>query len=1118
MLNFVLGTTGVSKTKYLYEKMCTLARENNEKLMFIVPDQASFETEKAFLELLGPKLSRNIKVFGFSRLCDYVFEVTGNRFQSFADEGIRNVVMNLAIEQVSDKLDLFSKRSTCTDLSELMLNSIKEYKKCSITSKMLYDVSEKVSDETLSKKLYETALIYDTYNAIMENSYIDPLDSIAQICDVLSTNPLFSDYTIAIDSYYGFTAVEYDLLGILMKQSKDMYIALCTDGSDTSNGDLFFVTNRTKTRLTRIAHSLDVKIAKPVQLYENTRFISQSLKSIEENIFRLSKESIEYSDNSVVLYNADSIYEEVDFVARNIRKLLIEDGYSYSDIAIITRNSEKYFGVLDVALEKYGINYFMDKPQDIDTKPLIKFIMACFDVVCSGFDREDVLALLKTGLTDISVEQIADFENYLFIWDINNSELFSEFTQNPRGFADEFKDNDIKLLEDIESTRKLIVDNLRKFYFDTKDATGLEISKALMKLIYKLHIRENLSLMCDKLEKEEKTALSQEQVRLYNIFVEIMDKMVSVIGDYKISAKRFSELLHISFINTDISFIPHSLDEVDVACADRSLLSEKKAVFVIGAIDSEFPHTPVESGIYSDAERALLSSYYIELSDSVTELVPTEKYLAYKALTSASEKLFVSYYSFSLSGDKKAPSVIFEEITDTLSGVKVCDTLVKTVDDSLYSEQSAFDYLVKYYKTQSAEINTLKEYFLNKDRYREILISIDNTLSKEPKTIKDKTLSQKLFGTSMTLSASQVDKFKLCKFEYFCNYGLRIRERRQAKIDALEYGTMMHYFLENFLKNHKNDDFSAITLEMVEKELTQLLDIYFETHMGGVKGKTSRFIYLYKRMKKTAVSIVYRVVQEFSQSKFRPTDFELNIGDDIPCYTLKVNDNINVKIKGSIDRVDVYEENSKKYIRVVDYKTGKKQYRLSDILYGINLQMLIYMAALNRNGEAYFGKNITPAGVLYMPAVSPVINVTESENLARATSTAENKKKMQGIILDDIDVVKAMDENLSGEYLPVKLKGDILVGNLESLATLEQFGALFSQVDNVVSEMAQTLCDGDVSAVPAKGEYDPCGWCLYKSVCGYTDTDACNKIDKHDKDEVYRILLGEGESDEERVD
>lgn len=1118
MLHLLLGTSGVGKTEYLYDKMCELAQGGNDKLMFIVPDQLSFETEKAFLNRLGPKECRNIKVFGFSRLCDYVFEQTGNRFMSFADEGIRNVVMSLAIEQVSDRLELFQKRASQTDLSQLMLNSIKEYKKCSITSEMLFETSKKVSDETLSKKLYETALLFDAYNAIIEKSYIDPLDSLTHITDVLSVNPIFEGYTIAVDSYYGFTSQEYDLLSLLMKQSKDIYFALCTDNLDGSNGDLFFVCDRTKKRLVNIARDNCVKIAPPITLTENKRFESVALSFVEQNVFRLQKELEDLTDSSVTLYEAKSVYDESQFVARNIKKLVVKEGYEYNDIAVITRQSDKYLGVIDTVFEKYGINYFMDKPQDIDTKSLIKFVMSCFDVITSGFDKEDVLALLKTGLTDIGTEDIADFENYLYIWDLSGKALFDEFKLNPRGFADEFKDSDIKLLSKLENTRKTIIDNLKDFYFSTKDTTALEISKALMKLIYKLHIKENLNLLCDKLEKNNEIALSEEQVRLYNIFVSVLDKMVSVIGDYNISAKRFSELLHISFVNTDISFIPHSLDEVAVACADRSLLSNKKAVFVIGAIDGEFPHTPVESGVYSDLERSVLLQHGIELSDSVEQLVPTEKYLAYKALTSASCNLFVSFYDFSLDGEKRTASVIVDELTQIFSNLFTSTSVDMTISDHLWSEKAAFEYLVSHFNDKTSQTKALYDYFSVKDEYKDIVNSIETALLREPKMIKDKELSKKLFGTDMKLSASQVDKFKLCKFEYFCTYGLRVRELRQAKIDSLEYGTMMHYFLEKFLKNHKDDDFSLITEHQVNSELEVLLDEYLELHLGGKESKSSRFMYLYKRMKRTAVSIVYRVVKEFSQSKFRPVDFELGIGEDIDYYTLKINDELTVKIRGSIDRVDIMDLNGIKYLRVVDYKTGKKQYRLSDVLYGINLQMLIYLAALNRNSSSYYGAQITPAGVLYMPSIAPVINVTESDKLSTATSKAKSKCKMQGIILEEMDVVKGMEEELTGEFLPVSLKGDILVGNLDSLATLEQFGALFSHVDSIVSEMALTLCDGDVSAVPAKGEYDPCKYCSYKSVCGYKDGDECNNIDKHDKDAVYRILLGEEGQNGEKLD
>ncbi len=1119
MLNFVLGTSGVGKTQYLYNVFTELAKNGDDKLMFIVPDQCSFSTEKAFLKMLGPKISQNIKVFGFSRLCDYVFENIGNRFMSFADEGVRNVVMNVAVEQCMDKLDLFSKRGTSTDLTELMLNAVKEYKKCCITSSQLYDLSQKVADETLSKKLYETALLYDTYDAILSKSYIDPLDSLSHITKVLEKTALFDGYTVAVDSYYGFTSQEYGLLSQLMLQCKDLYVSLTTDNTNGNNGDLFFVTDRTKKNLTRIANQNGVPVSKPVMLYESKRFIPDELRAVDENVFRILKEKTPYTGHSLCVYQAKSIYDEAHFVARNIKKLIIEDGYTYSDIAVVTRQSDAYNGVLDTVFDKYGINYFMDKPQDINTKPFIRFVMSCFDVITSGFDKEDVLALLKTDLTDVTVEQIANFENYLFTWDISGKKFFDEFTLNPRGFVDEFTDSDQKLLGEIENTRKTVINALRTFYFKVKDTTVLEISKALMGLIYDLKCKENITSMCNILEKNSEYDLSQEQVRLFNIFVEILDKLVSVVGDYRITPKRYSELLHINFLNTDISFIPRGIDQVDVACADRSLLDDKKAVFVIGAIDSQFPHTPVESGVFSDDERNVLSSMGLTMSDSVLELIPTEKYLAYKALTSASEKLFVSYYAFSLNGTKCMPSVIVTQLPEIFSDIVLNYSDSNTIFDALWSEKSAFDYYVSNYNSKNPDIIKLSQYFKEKEEYKPIIESIDDMQKREPKRITSDVLAKKLFNPQMKLSASQVETFSLCKFEYFVKYGLRVRERRQAKMDSLEYGTLMHFLLEEFFKKHAKDDFSMIKESDVVDEVSVLMDDYAKNHLGGTNNKTSRFMYLYYRMKRTAVKIILRLVEEFSQSKFRPHDFELGIGKDIPAYTLKVSDDISVSIEGSVDRVDIMEENGKKYIRVVDYKTGTKKYSLSDVLYGINLQMLIYMSAINSGAHKYYNGDLVPAGVLYTPAVSPTINITTMADLNSAKSKANRERRMHGIVLDDVDVIKGMEKEAKGVYIPVSIKGDTITDKTGSLATLEEFGALFSKVDNVVTEMALSLCSGDIAAQPVKGEYDACKWCPYICVCGYTDKDVCKEVQKYKKDEVYDILKREEEHcGKERMD
>ena len=409
MLRFVLGRSGYGKSEYLRRRFCELAREGNERLLFIVPDQISFETEAAFLNALGPSLSRSILVLGFSRLCDHVFEATGNRFASFADDGTRNMVISLAIEQVRDSLTVFDKRSDSPDTREILLSAVKEFKKCAISSDSLRQTASELGDETLGKKLLDTALVYDAYNAIMERGYMDPLDSLTKVSELLDSYKLFEGYTVALDAFYGFTAQEYEVVERIMRMSADMYVAL-TD--DDSGSDLFFVPRRTRSRLTRMANAVGVEVAPYIKLDVPRRFHSDSLTALEKNVYRIEKTVYEKPAPQVTVYRASSIHDECDFVARTVRAL-VQGGARYRDIAVIARTVEAYTGILDTYFDKYEINYFMDRPQNIDSMPLVRLIISAFDIICRGYEREDVLTLLKTGLCHYSVDDIADFERAL---------------------------------------------------------------------------------------------------------------------------------------------------------------------------------------------------------------------------------------------------------------------------------------------------------------------------------------------------------------------------------------------------------------------------------------------------------------------------------------------------------------------------------------------------------------------------------------------------------------------------------------------------------------------------------------------------------------------------------
>ena len=427
------------------------------------------------------------------------------------------------------------------------------------------------------------------------------------------------------------------------------------------------------------------------------------------------------------------------------------------------------------------------------------------------------------------------------------------------------------------------------------------------------------------------------------------------------------------------------------------------------------------------------------------------------------------------------------------------------VIDKLWSAKPSFSLYSSRIGSSDNLTQALQEYYSDNEVFYSSSKAIRRAVDRTPFRITKKANAESLFGKDMYISASQVEKFHLCRFQYFCNYGLRVRERRAATIDAMEYGSLVHYILEKFISKYTKSDLASFSSSDIEKEIRALMQEYAQLHFGGVSNKTERFNYLFSRVSESVIKLIRHIIDELSQSSFNPAAFELDIGNDIPAYELTLPTGQKVTIKGFVDRADILKKDGKVYIRIVDYKTGTKVFSLSDVMYGLNLQMLIYLSALTKNSKDKFGTEIIPAGVLYMPATVPVINAAFSDSLEKIEKERNKKLRMNGLILSDLDVLEGMERNMSGVYIPVSSKGEKVSGS-DNLATLEEFGAIFARIDELVGEMAQELSMGCVQAVPAKLCYDACEYCPYLSVCGHKDSDPTRGIYKLDRKEITQKL------------
>lgn len=1113
MLQFIFGRAGFGKTAKVHELLLELTSKNVGKLMLIVPEQSSFDTENAILDAFDAQNASRVQVMTFTRLVDLVARELGSMAGTRINKADRNILMSLAIDAAADKIETYASQADKPEFVEMMVSALSEFKMCNVTSESLQEVGARVEDPNLKGKLRESALILEAYEALLSNTYLDPLDDLTRLAEVLSHHNFFSGYTVFFDGFDGFTVQQLAIIEIILRQSEMCYISLCADGVASANDDfdLFAAVSKTAKRLLHLAKRNFVAVRTPIYLTKAHRFNGAGLRCLEANAFRASKEKLLEKVDDVAIFCGNSKYDEADFVCRTIKRLIHSGSYKYRDFAILTRNDEVYRGVIDACLEKFEIPYFMDRREEVDAKPLMQVVLMALEAACGGFSSENIFKFLKTGLTGFGVDGVAELENYVLFWSITGKRWLTEFTSNPDGYSKMSEAAEEKLLK-LNELRKRVVLPLVELREKLLDSTGDAMVRAVYEFLEHIGMAENLQAFCEELLATNQRALAEEQTRLWELLMEIFDRMAIILKGKKLSAKRFIRLLRLAINSYDIAFAPRGVDEVSFGSVDRARVSGVKVVFLLGAVEGEFPRVPVSTGVFSDAQRRQLIALGLPLYDSLEGLALNERFLAYKAMTVPSEKLFITWSCATTLGGVKAASAIVRETKFILPQVACFDGASMQLEDELWAKRPAFEICAEHWNDKSRFSQTLRRYFEGDDSYKEQLAAVEKVVSSEPFKLEDSRKIKALFGQNLKVSASQVEKFYLCRFAYFCKYGLSAKERKKAQFNALEYGNIIHFVFEKILKKYAVDELLSFSEEQVLAAINEILGEYVRRNLGGWSDKTRRFRYLFERVASAAVPLVLHMAKELAQSKFVPREFELELSEEGGAKPLKLSlpDGSSIVVEGKVDRVDVMQHEGQSFVRVVDYKTGAKKFNLSDVLYGLNLQMLIYLEALWAGAPAKYGK-IVPAGVLYLPSTSSALSLDRDEDLAKLEKEKLRKLRMNGLLLDDLQVIFGMECDAKGLYIPVVVK-DEQPKSSESLASVAELGAIMRHVNRLLVDMAVELRAGDIAARPAKGTYDACEFCEYKAVCAPLRDENSRKVESLKRDDFYEKLgLGGGE-------
>lgn len=1090
MLKLILGRAGCGKTTTVLKRLCQAGQERRQVLM--VPEQQSHQAERALCKAGGDEVSLYAEVLSFSRLANRVFLAAGGVGEPELDSGGRLLLMYQAVKAVSQELTVYARPSRRPAFLENLLATVDELKSCCVQPQLLLQAGEEVEGPE-GDKLRDLGLICGAYQALTARTALDPRDRLTRTAEKLAACPWAQDMDLWLDGFTDFTPQQGEVLAQLMAQAHQITVTLTCDHMEEDEGGtgIFSPARRTAAMLVRLAKERGIS-CEVENLSGNCFSRASALDKVEQELFGPQGEPA-CCEGAVELHRALTPRSEVEWAASRIRTLVREEGLRYRDIEVTARDFGTYQPLIESVFPRYQVPVFASAMTDILEKPILTLVTAALETVAGGYRYDDVFRYLKTGLTDLPEEDRDLLENYVLKWNLRGSRWtqMKPWNMHPRGYGFPMTEEDKALLERLDRARRQVAEPLELLRKNT-NKTGEGQAIALYSFLENIGLPERLEERVAALRQREQPALAEEYRQLWEIVCGGLEQCAQLLGETPMELEEFAALFRLVLSQYDVGTIPVSLDRVTAGETTRQTGQHGKVLFLLGADDASIPQVSTPAGLLSDDDRSLLASYGLELNQTARDLLYREMTTVYLTCARPTQKLIVSWPGQSGAGEERRPCFLVERLRLLFS-----DLTVEREED-LYGRfrlQAPLPALEQAGRSQSAH-----DALLALPEYAPLVERLDRAARWERGRLSRPAV-ERLYGHRVPMSASRMDKYKSCHFSYFMRYGLQAEPRKPAGFTAPEYGTFVHYVLEHVLKD---DAFQQTTLPGWEDEqdqerrdrvaeLTrQAVEQYVREELGGLEQQSERFQYLFRRLLRSVQAVVDNVTQEIWASKFRPISFELGFGSgkDLPPVELTVGD-VTLSITGFVDRVDGWEKDGRLYLRVVDYKTGRKSFDLTEVWNGLGLQMLLYLFTLEDRGEKFYGKPVEGAGVLYLPARDAIIKGSRSMSDDAWRKQLDKELTRSGLVLSDPAVLDAMEEPGEKGYRFLPLKVSKSTGEIsgEALATAEQLGKLGGHIQKVLEEICEEIAQGNIAADPFwRGpEKNACRYCDYAQACHFEE-------------------------------
>lgn len=1140
-LQFILGNSGSGKSRELYKKVIDASMADPERrYLVIVPEQFTMQTQKDLVSLHPRQGILNIDVLSFQRLAYRIFEELGADKRTVLEETGKNLLLRKVAIEKQEELEVLGKNLDKLGYISQMKSMISELTQYDITmEKMDEMLNFAKKNPQLYYKLSDISILYQAFRERLLEQYITAEEVLEALCQVAERSEILRGCVLALDGFTGFTPIQQKLLTKLLVLAKKVMAAITIDVKDNpyrlyGEHELFHLSKKTIHSLIQIARTQKVIVEEPVLLGKGGSYRFRNapvLGFLEQNLFRYGKGShrFELGVEGITMHAARNPSEEAHYAARTIRELVGREGCRYQDIAVITGDLGAYSSYIQRVFREYEIPCFIDETKTILLNPFIEFIRAALDLVQKNYSYESVFRLLRTGLCGISQEEIDLLENYVLASGIRGYKKWQQEWEKKTRTIEE------QGLERCNQIREQLMELLIPFTVVMKDrkSTVLQSTQGLYQLILEFHIQNQLEQYEEAFKNQGQPDLAKEYSQIYAIVMNLLDKLVELLGEECLSKKEYTEILDAGFEEAKVGIIPPTIDQVVVGDIERTRLKEIKVLFFMGLNDGWVPKSGGTGGILSDLDRQDLEDSGIELAPTARQNMYTQRFYLYLNLTKPNERLYLSFSKVDSDGKTLRPSYVVQTIINMFSAMKIVDEdAYSSVLDRASSAKSGIPYLIeglrKIREGTAGSGEWLSDWFTlldwygeNKEYGQKAADLVESAFYVRQDKGLGKAIAASLYGSILENSVTRLERFAACAFSHFLMYGLSLTERETYLFKPLDMGNIFHRVIELFSKRVEHSEYNWFDLPQTLREqmIEETVDQVAQEYGAQILYSSARNEYAIERMKRIMRRTIWALHEQVKSGNFIPSSYEVSFAmvDNLEAVNIALSKEEKMRLRGRIDRVDTLVEEEQVYVKVIDYKSGNTTFDMVALYYGLQLQLVVYLnAALELEQRIYPEKDIVPAGIFYYNMKDPMLDRETGDTPEMVNERLLKKLKMDGLVNEDREIIQSIDTHIGKDsnVIPVSYNKDGSPSKSSSVATRNQFVRLSSFVNEKMTEIGQRIIQGEIEALPyERKDRTACDYCIYKEICGFDERIPGNqykRLKEYKPEEIWK-KIEEGE-------